>query len=217
MTIPAYRLPDGIERGAQFGPSFRNVIQESIAGNEQRFAQWTKCRAIGDISYGLLDSADPDGDFKAILAIWRVHGGSLLPFRFRDWSDYTAVDELFGEGDGAETEFQLCRTYDPSEILLGTPGSSVYVRDITLLAPAAESTPVIKVDGVTKTVVTDYTISATGLVTFTSPPANDKPLTWTGLFDIPVRFDTDTLNVIFNEGNLAGIRSLPIREVIGES
>jgi hypothetical protein len=28
MTIPAYRLPEYIERGAQFGPTFRNVIQD---------------------------------------------------------------------------------------------------------------------------------------------------------------------------------------------
>ncbi len=213
MTIPAYRLPDGIERGAQFGPAWRNVIQEAISGNEQRFAQWTQCRAVGDLSYGLLTSNDPAGDFYAILAMYRAHFGSLYPFRFRDWSDYTATDAQFGEGDGVTVAFQLSKTYDPSAILLNTPGSLLYVRDITLLA----SVPVIKVDGVTKTVVTDYNISSTGLVTFTSAPANDKPLTWTGEFDVPVRFDTDQLPVIFNEADLAGIRSIPIREVMGES
>ncbi len=213
MTIPAYRLPEGIERGSQFGPSFRNVIQEAISGNEQRFAQWTHCRGVGDLSYGLLTSDDPVGDFAAILAMYRAHFGSLYPFRFKDWSDYTAVDTLFGEGDGSETEFQLVKTYDPSDILLNTPGSLFYVREINLLA----TVPVIKVDNVTKTVVTDYNISTTGLVTFTSPPANDKPLTWTGEFDIAVRFDTDQLPVVMNEGDLTSIRSIPIKEVIGEA
>ncbi len=213
MTIPAYRLPDRVESGAQFGPSFRNVIQESISGFEQRFGQWTKCRAVGDLSYSLMTSNDPTGDFYAILAMYRAHHGSLYPFRFRDWSDYLAVDAVFGEGDGVTVAFQLSKTYDPGLILLNSSGTYLYVRDITLLA----SVPVIKVDGVTKTVVTDYNISDTGLVTFTSPPANDKPLTWSGEFDVPVRFDTDQLPVIFNEADLTSIGSIPIKEVIGES
>lgn len=212
MTIPAYRLPESIERGSGFGPTFSNVIQESISGNEQRFARWTKCRGVGDLSYGILRSEDPLGDFRAILSMWRAHFGSLYPFRFRDWSDYIATDEVFGTGDGSETQFQLTVTYDPSFILLGAPGSLLYVRDITLLA----TTPVIEVDGAVQTVTTDYTIDSSGLVTFTSPPANGKDITWTGEFDVPVRFDTDRLPVIMNESDLTDIRGIPIKEVIGE-
>jgi len=212
MTIPAYRLPEGIERGSGFGPSFRNVIQEAISGNEQRFAQWTKCRGVGDLSYGLLTSADPLGDFAAIVAMWRAHFGSLYPFRFRDWSDYTVTDEIFGTGDGSQTQFQLVKTYDPSQILLGVPGSLIYVRSITLTA----TTPVIKLDGVTQTATTDYTINSSGLVTFTTAPTTDAIMQWTGEFDVPVRFDTDQLPVILNEADLASLRSIPIKEVIGE-
>ncbi len=211
MSIPAYRLPAGIEKGSQFSPTFMNVIQESLAGNEQRYAQWDKCRGVGDISYGLLNSTDTAGDFRAIVAIYRAHYADLLPFRFKDWSDYQCTSENFGTGDGAETEFQLTKTYDPSYILGFGAGSLVYVRDIILLATA----PVIKVDNVTKTVVTDYNIS-NGLVTFTSPPANGKALTWTGEFDVPVRFD-GPLSVIMNEGDNVAIGSLPIKEVIGET
>jgi uncharacterized protein (TIGR02217 family) len=213
MTIPAYRLPEGIERGSGFAPSFRNVIQEAISGNEQRFAQWTNCRGVGDLSYGLLTSSDPLGDFAAILAMWRAHFGSLYPFRFRDWSDYTATDELFGNGDGVTTDFQLVKTYDPSQILLSTPGSLFYVRSIVLVS----GTPTIKVDGITKTPVTDYTISSAGIVSFVSAPANATDLTWSGEFDVPVRFDTDQLPVIMNEADLTSVRSIPIKEVIGES
>jgi len=213
MTVPAYRLPEYIERGSQFGPTFKNVIQESIAGNEQRFAQWTKCRGVGDLSYGLLTSTDPVGDFKAILSIWLAHSGSLVPFRFRDWSDYTAVDEPFGSGDGTETLFQICKVYDPSYILLGVPGVLTYVRNITLL----DGAPVIKVNGVVQTVTTHYTISSSGMVAFVTPPTDGHSLNWTGQFDLPVRFDTSQLPVVMNEADLTAIRSIPIKEVIGES
>lgn len=212
MAIQAYRLPEGIERGSGFGPSFRNIIQEAISGNEQRFAQWTRCRGVGDLSYGLLKSDDPLGDYAAILATWRAHFGSLIPFRFRDWGDYTATDEVFGTGDGTTTAFQLVKTYDPSLILLGTAGSLFYVRAITLL----DGAPMIEIDGVEKTVTTDYTISSSGVVTFTSAPAATKQLTWSGQFDVPVRFDMDQLPVILNDSDLASIQSIPIKEVIGE-
>jgi uncharacterized protein (TIGR02217 family) len=214
MTIPAYRLPEGIERGSKFGPAYKNVIQEAISGNEQRFAQWTKCRGVGDLSYGLLKSDDPLGSYVAILALWRAHFGSLYPFRFRDWSDYTATDELFANGDGSTTSFQLVKTYDPGQILLGSPGTLFYVRSITLPA----GTPTVKIDGVTKTPGVDYNIIAnTGIIGFTSAPSGGTNLTWTGQFDVPVRFDMDQLPVVLNEADLAAIGSIPIKEVIGET
>jgi uncharacterized protein (TIGR02217 family) len=213
MTIPSYRLPPWIEKGSGFGPSFRNVIQEAISGNEQRFAQWTKCRATGDLSYGLLTSSDPVGDFKAILALWRGHFGSLYPFRFKDWGDFQATHEVFGTGTGALTAFQLSKTYDPQAILLGTAGSFFYVRQIVLLAVGVA--PQIYINNVLQT--SGYSISSSGLVTFTTPPASAAQLTWSGEFDVPVRFDADSLPVVLNESDIAGIRSIPIKEVIGES
>ena len=100
VTIPAYRLPAYIEKGSQFGPSFRNVIHEEKRQRTTAW-QWTKCRATGNLSYGLQNSADPLGDFNAILALWRGHFGSLYPFRFRDWGDYIASNEVFGTGTGS--------------------------------------------------------------------------------------------------------------------
>jgi uncharacterized protein (TIGR02217 family) len=212
MTIPAYRLPVNLEKGSGFGPSFRNVIQEAISGNEQRFAQWTKCRGVGDLSYAILESNDPIGDYRAVLSLFKAHFGSLIPFRFRDWSDYIASNELFGTGNGVTTSFPLTMTYDPSQILLGVPGSLFYVRDITL---PVVSTVAIEVDGVPLAgSPAPFTIS-NGVVTFTSAPTGE--LTWSGEFDVPVRFDTEQLPVVMKEQDLAGIHSISIKEVIGES
>lgn len=212
MTIPAYRLPEGIEQNSKFGPTFKNVIQEAVAGNEQRFAQWTKCRGVGDLSYGLRNSGDPLGDYAAILAMWRAHFGSLYPFRFKDWGDYIATNELIGNGDGSTKTFQLVKTYDPSQILLGVPGTLFYVRSIALVT----GTPSIMIDG-TPVDGADYTIGSTGIVTFSSAPSNGTNLTWSGEFDVPVRFDMDQLPVALNEADLISIGSMPIKEVIGES
>jgi uncharacterized protein (TIGR02217 family) len=208
MTLPTYRLPPDIEEGAQGGPEFATVIQESVSGQEQRVKVWAKCRARYDIGYSVLNSEDPIGSYKAVLALFYAHNGRFRPFRFKDWGDYEVVDATFGTGDGINTVFQLSKLYDPSQVLLNTPGSLTYRREIYLPSTA----PVIKSNGVT---VTGYTISTTGLVTFTTPPISGHVLTWSGEFDIPVRFDVDHLPVIMNVNAIAQISSIALREVIG--
>lgn len=213
MTFPSYRLPPDIEEGAQGGPEFATVIQESVSGQEQRVKVWARCRARYDIAYSVLHSDDPVGSYRAVLALFYAHNGRFRPFRFKDWSDFQADDESFGIGDSAETEFQLSRTYDPSLILLNTPGSITYTREIYLLS----TTPTIKVNDVTQTVTTHYTISGTGLVTFVTPPPTGHVLTWTGDHDIPVRFDVDYLPVEMNANSIANISSIALREVVGSA
>jgi uncharacterized protein (TIGR02217 family) len=213
MALPTYRLPPDIEEGATGGPEFATVIQESVSGQEQRVKVWAKCRAKYDIGYSVLHSDDPVGSYRAVLALFYAHNGRFKPFRFKDWSDYQATDTNFGTGDGSDTTFQLSKTYDPSQILLGTPGSFTYTREIYLLA----TTPVIKKNGVTQTVTTHYTISSTGLVTFVTAPTTGHALTWTAEFDIPVRFDVDYLSAEMNVNSIANIGSIGLREVIGSA
>jgi len=211
MTFPAYRLPPDVEVGMTGGPTFQNIIQESISGTEQRVRVWAKCRGEWDLSYTILDTADADGTFRAVLAVFRAHFGDLYAFPFKDWGDYQLTNELIGTGDGSDTTFQIIKTYDPSQIILNVPGSLTYVREIYL--PASDL--VVKINGVTQTITTNYTISSTGLITFTSPPTTGHAITVTGEFDVPVRFNTNRLDLVINENNIAQINSLPIREVIG--
>jgi uncharacterized protein (TIGR02217 family) len=213
MALPTYRLPSDVEEGATGGPEFATVIQQSVSGQEQRVRVWAKCRAKYEIGYSVMNSADPVGNYRAVLALFYAHGGRLRPFRFKDWADYQASDASFGTGDGSDTTFQLSKTYDPSQILLGVPGSITHTRDIYLPATA----PVIKNNGVVQTVATHYTISSTGLVTFVTAPVTGHALTWSGEFDIPVRFDVDYLPVTMNVNSIAEIGSIALREVIGSA
>lgn len=210
MPLPTWRLPPEVETGMQARPRFQNVIQESVSGTEQRVKVWAKCRLEWDLRYPILDTEDTTGTFRAVIAVVRASFGDLLPFAFKDWTDYQLTNEWIGTGDGSETVFQAIKTYDPALILLGTPGNRTYVREIYLLRPGL----VVKVDGVTKTLTTDYTIGATGAITFTSPVPLDDDITLTGEFDTPVRANGD-LGLTINEAHIAQIDSLPLREVIG--
>lgn len=214
MAFPTYRLPPEVEVGMRGGPTFYNVIQEAISGQEQRVRVWAKCRGRWECGYSILDTEETSGTFREVIALFRAHFGSLHPFPFKDWGDYQLTNEQIGTGDGSDTTFQIIKTYDPSQLILGSPGSRTYVRDIYL----PRSGLVVKVNGVTKTLTTDYTIGSTGIITFTSPPTNGHAITVTGEFDVPVRFDLgqdEPLPISINEANLAQIDRFSIREVIG--
>jgi uncharacterized protein (TIGR02217 family) len=211
MAFPVYRLPPEVERGMVGGPTYQNVIAEAVSGTEQRVRVWAKCRGEWQLSYTILGNEEMNTTFRAVVALFRAHFANLYPFPFKDWGDYQLDDDWIGNGDGTTTAFQIVKVYDPSEILLGTQGALIYMREIYLPRPGL----VVKVNGVTQTLTTHYTVSATGLITFVTAPASGHAVTVTGEFDVPVRFNTNRLDLTINENSIAEIGSLPIREVIG--
>lgn len=207
------RLPVNVERGCNFGDMIETDISAAIDGTEQRSRRWLVARGSGDIGYALRavkDVADQVNYIRQVDAFHKVCAQEI-PFRFRDWFDYTAADERFGTGDGSTLAFQLIKTYDPVKLITGSAGLLTYVRTIYLL----QGMPTIKAAGVT-------TVPASivnGLVTFSSAPASLAALTWStaadGGYDKLVRFDTNKLPVTMRTGRHAEIGRIPIIEVLG--
>ena len=62
--------------------------------------------------------------------------------------------------------------------------------------------------------ITGWTVNTTtGLVTFAASPALGMAITAGFEFDVPVRFDTDTLDVTLDFERLGSITSIPLIEV----
>ena len=55
--------------------------------------------------------------------------------------------------------------------------------------------------------------TTTGVVTFTSPPGNGVIIRAGFEFDVPVRFDTDMLDVTLDIERLGSITSIPLLEI----
>ena len=55
--------------------------------------------------------------------------------------------------------------------------------------------------------------TTTGIVTFTTAPANDVIVRAGFEFDVPVRFDSDTLDVTLDFERLGSITSIPLLEI----
>lgn len=194
-SIDPVLLPEDIMEGSRFGPQFSTVVLETPGGAEQRVQRWAYPRHAGEIGYGVRTPAQL-ADLKAF---FMARAGKARGFLFKDHRDFSATDQPIGTGDGALRSFQLSKTY--------SSGSAGVVRKIT--RPNA-STVSVRVDG---TPAGGWTVEVeTGVISFTAAPAAGESVTASFEFYVPVRFDTDRMDVTL-EGVMGGWESIPIIEV----
>jgi len=206
MAFHEVRFPDNISRGARGGPERRTQIVELASGDEERNASWANSRRRYDAAYGVRRT----DDLASVVAFFEARSGRLYGFRWKDWGDYksclpsgtpAATDQAIGTGDGATTVFQLVKAY-PS-------GAQSWTR--TISKPVASSV-IIALGGTVQS--TGWSVdTTTGIVTFTAAPANGAAITAGFEFDVPVRFDTDRLDVTHDIERLGTITSIPLIEV----
>jgi len=206
MAFHEVRFPDNIARGARGGPERRTQIVELASGDEERNASWANSRRRYDVAYGIR-RAD---DLAAVVAFFEARNGRLHGFRFKDWADYKSglpsgtpspTDQAIGTGDSTTTTFQLVKRY--------ASGSQTWTRVIT--TPVA-GTVRIALDSTEQT--GGWSIdTTTGLVSFDTAPASGVAITAGFEFDVPVRFDSDTLDVTLDLERLGSITSIPLLEI----
>jgi uncharacterized protein (TIGR02217 family) len=206
MAFHETRFPDNISRGARGGPERRTQIVELASGDEERNASWADSRRRYDVAYGIR-KAD---DLAAVIAFFEARGGRLYGFRFKDWSDYksalpsvaiSTTDQSLGTGTGAATQFQLVKRY--------TSGAQTWTRTIT--KPVA-GTVLVALNGVAQP--SGWTVdTATGIITFTVAPGIGIAVTAGFEFDVPVRFDSEAMDVTLDFERLGSITSIPLIEV----
>ena len=206
MSFHEVQFPPAISLGARGGPSRRTQIVTLAGGAEQRNADWFASRHKYDVGYGIKSAAD----LHAVKAFFEARAGRAYGFRFRDWADYrsgvptaapAATDQVIGTGDGTRTAFQLVKAY--------ASGAQSYVR--TIAKPVA-GTVLVAVAGVPQ--ASGWTVNAaTGVVTFTTAPANGAAVTAGFEFDVPVRFDSDEFLSELAFAEVGSIPSIPLIEV----
>lgn len=175
MTIPTFPTFPGLTFPITRTPIWQTIKQQSVAGLTPRFAQWSYPRWRYEVSLEVLRTHSSYTELQSLVGFINSLAGAAGTFQYADPYDGAATDQNFGTGTGTATAFQLVRT-------LGGFTEPVY-------APTA--TPTIKVGGVTKATPGDYSIGSTGIVTFTSAPANGAALTWTGSFAWLCQLDED--------------------------
>ena len=182
------RFPDNISRGARGGPERRTQVVELASGDEERNASWANSRRRYDVAYGIR-RAD---DLAAVVAFFEARNGWLYGFRYKDWADCksslpstptAATDQQIGTGTGSLKTFQLTKRY--------TSGAQTWTR--TIAKPVAGTT---RIALGTVEQMSGWTLDLpTGVVTFTTAPGTGVIVRAGFEFDVPVRFDSDSLEV----------------------
>jgi uncharacterized protein (TIGR02217 family) len=206
MAFHEVRFPDDISRAARGGPERRTQIVELASGDEERNASWANSRRRYDVAYGIR-RAD---DLAAVVAFFEARNGRLHGFRFKDWADYKSclpsatpvgTDQVIGTGDASTRTFQLAKRY--------ASGAQAWAR--TIGKPVAGSVT-IALNGTPQ--ASGWSVDvATGLVTFAVAPAAGVIITAGFAFDVPVRFDTDMLDITLDLERLGSITSIPLVEI----
>lgn len=210
MSFHDIRFPTEISRGAHGGPERRTDVVVLGSGFEERNARWANSRRAYNAGYGLR-SLD---DLHAVIAFFEERRGRLYGFRWKDHADWkscppeqtpTALDQVIGTGTGAAAAFQLIKRY----------GSAHAPWDREIKKPVA-GTVLVAVGGAAQTPEVNFVADpGTGLITFLAGhiPPNGVLVTAGFEFDVPVRFDTDKLELDLRGFRHGAIPNIPIVEI----
>lgn len=202
------RFPLDVALRAGGGPERRTDVVITATGREERNQRWEHSRRRYEAGYGVKSL----NALSAVVAFFEERRGRLFGFRFRDRLDWTSAapgaqiaptDQIIGHGDATRRAFPLVKTYGVD--------FAPYVRPIG--KPVAGSIR-IAVNGVETTAFTaDVT---TGLITFpeNAAPASGATVTAGFAFDVPVRFDTDTLDINLEAFEAGAIPKIPLIEIL---
>lgn len=200
-------FPVSVALGATGGPERRTEIVTLASGREVRNARWADSRRRWDAGSGVKSLAD----LAAIVAFFEERRGRLTGFRFRDrlddrsgapGSQPAATDQVLGSGDGARTVFALVKHYGSVHAPWTRPIEKPVAGSVVVAVAGAEvAPPAVSVD------------ATTGLVTFAVPPPAGATVSAGFRFDVPVRFDTDRLDVDLSAFAAGEIPSIPLVEI----
>jgi uncharacterized protein (TIGR02217 family) len=198
-------FPLDIGRRAQVAPSFSTRIVESVSGHEQRSTQWADARLHFDAGPGVRSEAD----IATLIAFFRARRGAARGFRFRDPFDHASgafghepgpLDQVIGTGDGVTTNFRLSKSYGPT--------GDAQLRYITRPVPP---TIRVAVGGVEQ--LSGWECRGLGEVEFADAPPVGAVVTAGFLFDVPVRFAEDRLEIDYETFAAGVVPSVPLVEI----
>lgn len=204
MAFHEVKLPARLAFGSTGGVERRTEVTTLASGYERRSTPW----AMGRRRYLIGANLRSLEDMAALTAFFEARRGRLYGFRFRDFADFQScgpggtpgpTDQVIGTGDGTRRTFGLTRAYGD------------LLRPVT--KPVEGSVRVAVGGRVLETA--GFTVDGTtGVVTLAVAPRNGVPVSAGFVFDVPVRFDTDRIEVTletFGAGRMAAVPLIEIR------
>lgn len=204
MAFHEVRLPARLAFGSTGGVERRTDVVTLASGFERRSSPW----AMGRRRYLIGANLRSLADMAELTVFFEARRGRLYGFRFRDFADFascgpgatpTATDQVLGVGDGAQTGYALVKAYETVQRPIAKP---------------VDGSVRVAVGGVELAVEAFSVDASTGMVTLDSAPGAGVVVTAGFLFDTPVRFDADRLEVTlesFGAGRMTAVSLIEIR------
>ncbi|MEL6608706.1 MAG: DUF2460 domain-containing protein [Pseudomonadota bacterium] len=202
------QFPPKLSFGSVGGPERRTEIVTLANGFEERNTPWSHSRRRYDAGVALR-SLD---DLEELIAFFEARQGQMYGFRWKDWSDYRSVssarpitdrDQDIADGDGETLVYQMQKVY--------RSGEQTYARPIT---KPRRGTVKVAVGELSLTENDDFTVDyTTGLITFADAPDEEAEITAGYEFDVPVRFDSSSLQMSLANFRAGDVPSVPIVEI----
>lgn len=174
MSNALFPTLPGLRWDIEKNPEFNTIVQRSVSLAELRGSFTATPIYNFTLHYDVLRDDTLHNELKQLAGFFLARRGKWDSFLFLDPDDSAATLQAFGTGDGATTAFQLVRTF-------GSFTESVCNIGVS---PAIYKAGVLQVGG--------YSVSATGLVTFSMAPTGGQALTWSGTYYFRCRFLEDT-------------------------
>ncbi len=205
------RFPTGISYGSQGGPSFNTRIVEQRSGKRAKERVWQYPLHAYNVITGI-KTATALEDVREFFYVLYGRDGVM---RYKDFSDWkssplkqaiASSDQLLGVGDGAQTVFEIAKTYTKGALSMRRPID--YALPTSLLV---EVGGVLATSGYTQLPPPNsrYIQFSTGSI-----PATGQEVRAGFEYDVVVDFGQDVFNVViescdsrdghltFNVGNL---------------
>lgn len=208
MNFHEVRFPASLSFGSVGGPERRTDVVTLANGYEERNTPWAHSRRRYDAGLGMR-SLD---DVEDLISFFEARRGQMFAFRWKDWSDFKSSrasaehsfdDQVIGSGNGAETQFQISKTY--------RSGSFEYSRPIT---KPVLGTVRVGLDREELREGVDYEVDVTtGLITLSNAPTEGVQVMAGFEFDVPVRFDTDRIQTSVASFQAGDVPNVPVVEV----
>ncbi|MEM1051855.1 MAG: DUF2460 domain-containing protein [Pseudomonadota bacterium] len=200
--------PFALGRSASVAPEFSTSISVTSSGHERRNSLWSDAKIHFDVGPGIRS----EHELCELISFFRARRGAARGFRISDPTDHssngmtgspTMLDQIISIGDGLTAGFQLIKNYGGS--------AEPQVRPIT--RPRAE-TLLVSIDG---SLSSDWFLGEKGKLIFGSAPASGAEIRAGFLFDVPVRFAEDRIDISgvnFEAGEAPSIPLIELREEI---
>jgi uncharacterized protein (TIGR02217 family) len=160
-------------------PRFDTHVQTAISGRERRNAYQAFPLWDYKLSYEVLRELAAVDELRTIEGFWLARRGMWDSWLYTDPDDNAVTDQQFGICNGTTVQFQLARAFGY--------GAHTFTEPVQNVAAITN----VKRNGVVLASPADYTVSATGLVTFATAGTSGHALTWTGTFYYRCRFLID--------------------------